>query len=219
MENASCTYPGKQYDSLELFAENGKDKESRTNETMPSNFQRNMPNIGEETRNRSVCFKVGKSASKLLLLEAGSQQSWHRCSSTEVVSKSLYAFPPFAFIHKVLKNLEEEKVPSLIIVTPTWQTKSWYPDLLRLSLRNPIILPLKEDLLKGPQNQHHRLFQNQTMQLTAWVVSRSAWQRTEYQKWLQFLFSHQEEKVLSQLSHWPGINELAGALNKTFDAM
>ena len=42
-------------------------------ETVSSNFQQNMPNIGEETRNRPVCFKVVKSASNLLLLEAGSQ--------------------------------------------------------------------------------------------------------------------------------------------------
>ena len=51
---------------------------------------------------------------------------------------------------------------SLIIVTQTWQTQSWYPELLRLSVKNPIILPLKEDLLKGSQNQQHPLIQNGT---------------------------------------------------------
>ena len=56
-------------------------------ETVPSNFQQDMPNIGEETRNRPVCFKVVKSASKLLLLEASFQQSWRGCSSTELVSQ------------------------------------------------------------------------------------------------------------------------------------
>ena len=101
VENVSHTYPGRQHDSLELFAENGKGKESRTNadlkgklgvsswagdhdysqtftrehqlqgklgisaaerflrmETVPSNFQQNMANIGEETGNRPVYFKV-----------------------------------------------------------------------------------------------------------------------------------------------------------------
>ena len=42
------------------------------------------------------------------------QQKWYH--------KSLYAFPPFTLIHKVLKKVEEEKVPSLKIETPTWQT-------------------------------------------------------------------------------------------------
>ena len=42
------------------------------------------------------------------------QQKWYH--------KSRYAFPPFALIRKVLKKVEEEKVPSIIIVAPTWQT-------------------------------------------------------------------------------------------------
>ena len=52
-----------------------------------------LPNIGEETRNRPVCFKVVKSASKLFLLEAGSQQSWHGYSSTELVSQEPICIP------------------------------------------------------------------------------------------------------------------------------
>ena len=52
-----------------------------------------MPNIEEETRNRPACFKVVKSASKLLLLEAGSQQSWHGYSSTELVSQEPMCIP------------------------------------------------------------------------------------------------------------------------------
>ena len=131
--NVSYTYPRRQDDSLKLFAENGRDKESRSNAdlkgnlgvytwagdhnycqtftresqlqdrlrisspdrfhrmgTVPSNIQQDMPITGEKTRNRPVCFKVVKSASKLLLLEAGSQQSWHGCSSTELVSQRVY---------------------------------------------------------------------------------------------------------------------------------
>ena len=113
-------------------------------------------------------------------------------------------------------------MPSLIIVTPTWQIQSWYPDFLRLSVINPIILPLKEDLLKSPQNQQYLLIQNRTMQLAVWVVSGSIWWRKEYQKGLQILLSYQEEKVVTQLTHQPGINGLAGVLNKTliqFDVM
>ena len=130
VENVSYTYLDRKKDSLELFVENGRDKESRSNadlkgnlgvytwavdhdycqtftmesqlqdrlgisspdrflrmETVPSNFQQNMPNIGEKTKNRPVCIKVVKSASKLLLLEAGFQQSWRGCSSTELVSQ------------------------------------------------------------------------------------------------------------------------------------
>ena len=62
-------------------------------ETGSRNFKQNMPNIGEETRNRPVCFKVVKSASKLFLMEAGSQQSWHRCSSTDMISQESLCIP------------------------------------------------------------------------------------------------------------------------------
>ena len=81
-------------------------------------------------------------------------------------------------------------MPSLIIVIPTWQTQKWYPELLRLSVRNPSILPLKGDLLKDPQNQQYPLIQNRTMQLAVWVISGSIWLRKEYQKELQTLLPH-----------------------------
>ena len=113
-------------------------------------------------------------------------------------------------------------MPFLIIVTTTWQTQSWYPDLRRPSVRNRIILPLKDCLLKSLQNQYHPLVQNRTMQLAVWFVSRKVWQRKEYQKGLQTFLFHQEDKVLSQLTHRPGISGLAGVLNKTliqFDVM
>ena len=34
--------------------------------------------------------------------------------------KSLYAFPPFCMIPKVLSNVLREKVPMIILVTPSW---------------------------------------------------------------------------------------------------
>ena len=214
VENVSYTYLGRQNDSLKLFAENGRDKESRSNvdlkrnlgvsswagdhdycqtftresqlqdrlgisspdrflrmETVPSNFQQDMPNIGEKTRNRPVCFKVVKSASNLLFLEARFQQSWHGCSSAELVSQESICIPSIRLDSKSIEKVDEEKVLFLIIVTTTWQTQSWYPDILRLSVRNRIILPLKDYLLNGPQNQHHPLVQNQAMQLAVWFVS------------------------------------------------
>ena len=140
-------------------------------ETVPSNFQQDMSIIGEKTRNRPVCFKVVKSASKLLLLEARFQQSWHRCSSTELVSQESICIPSICLDSQSIEKVEEEKVPFLVTVTTTWQTQNWYPDLLRLSVTNRIILPLKDYLLKGPQNQHHLLVQNRTMQLAIDVTS------------------------------------------------
>ena len=38
VRNVSHTYPGRQHDSLELFAENGRDKESRFNADFKENL-------------------------------------------------------------------------------------------------------------------------------------------------------------------------------------
>ena len=60
------------------------------------------------------------------------------------------------------------------------------------------------------------------MELAVWVVSGSVWQRKKYQKGLQTLSSHQEDNLLSQLTHRPGIRGLGGVLNKMliqFDVM
>ena len=38
VENVSHTYPGRQYDSFNLFAENGRDKESKTNADLKGNL-------------------------------------------------------------------------------------------------------------------------------------------------------------------------------------
>ena len=73
---------------------------------------------------------------------------------------------------------------------------------------------IKGRLTKGSPNQHYPP-SNRAMQLAVWVVSGSVWQRKEYQKGLQILLSHQEEKVLSQLTLRTGISALAGVLNKT----
>ena len=71
------------------------------------------------------------------------QQNWYH--------KESICIPSICLDSQSTEKSRGGEVPSLIIVTPTCQTQSWYPELLLLSVRNPIILPLKDDLLKGPQ--------------------------------------------------------------------
>ena len=71
------------------------------------------------------------------------QQNWYH--------KESICIPSICLDSQSTEKSRGGEVPFLIIVTPTCQTQSWYPELLLLSVRNPIILPLKDDLLKGPQ--------------------------------------------------------------------
>ena len=153
---------------------------------VPSDFLQDLSNIGEETKNRPVCFKVVKSTSTLLLLKAGSQLTCHGSSSTELVSQEPICIPPICLD---LQSTEKSR-----------EGESGFSDNSNSNFANPKFvprtLPLQDGLLKGPQNQHHHLIQNQTMQLTVWVVSGKVRQRKKYQKWLQTLLPYQEEKVL-----------------------
>ena len=143
-----------------------------------------MPNFGEETRNRPVCFKVVKSASKLLLLEVGSQQSWHRCSSTETVSQESICIPSIC-----LDSQSTEKSRG---------GESAFSNNSNSNLTNPKVVPrpltpfseksnhfaIKGRLTKGSSKPTASSYQNRTMQLAVRVISESIWLRKEYQKGL-----------------------------------
>ena len=60
------------------------------------------------------------------------QQDW--------IYQFLYAFPPFSIIGRALRKLPKDK-KNMIIVTPGLQSQSWYPILLKMKVRNSILLP------------------------------------------------------------------------------
>ena len=128
--------------------------------------------------------------------------------------KHLHAFPPFSLIHRVLRKVDLEKVPSLILIAPTWQSQTWYPELLPLSIGNPLLLPQHSHHLRNPQGEAHTLLQNQRMRLTAWIFTGNICLRKEFQRGFQTLSFHQEERVLSQIIVLPGISGLAGVINR-----
>ena len=118
---------------------------------------------------------------------------------------SLYAFPPFCMIPKVLSKVLKDKVPMMILVTPTWPAQLW-------SIQQPILLTWRRDLLKNPKGEIHPLVQNKTLKLLAWTVSGLNYKRKEFQGRLPTLSLNQEDQVLTQIMNRPGVNKLAGVL-------
>jgi len=114
----------------------------------------------------------------------------------------------------VLKKLRQDKVQKLILIAPAWQSQSWYPELLRLSIENPILITPQLNLLKNPAGETHPLVKNKTLRLVVWVVSGVDWRRREYQKGLPVLSQQADENQLFQLTHRPGVSRLAGVVNK-----
>ena len=58
----------------------------------------------------------------------------------------VYAFPPFCLIGKVLTKIEYDE-STAILIAPLWHTQAWYPKMLKLLVKKPIILPRRSDLL------------------------------------------------------------------------
>ena len=81
-----------------------------------------------------------------------------------------YDFHPFSLIERVLRKIQEDRVTA-ILITPTWQLQSWYPWLLKMSIKNPILLPPKNTLLMNPQGTTRPLIRSRSLRLVAWLTS------------------------------------------------
>ena len=81
-----------------------------------------------------------------------------------------YIFPPFNLIPRVLRKIREDKTKAIMVV-PRWQGAAWFPQLRRMSIREPILLKNLPDLISLPLNQQktHPLLPK--MRLTAWLLS------------------------------------------------
>ena len=75
-----------------------------------------------------------------------------------------YAFRQFSLIGKVLRKIQEDRVTA-ILITPTWQSQLWYPLFLKMSIKNPILLPPKKTLLMNPQESNHPLIELGSLRL------------------------------------------------------
>ena len=52
----------------------------------------------------------------------------------------IFVFPPFSLIQRVLSKVERDQATGLLIV-PHWPTGVWYPQILRLLIQEPVMLP------------------------------------------------------------------------------
>ena len=62
-----------------------------------------------------------------------------------------YVFPPFCLISRILQKIQEEKA-TVIAVVPQWPTQVWWPQMIGLLIRHPIILPNTKTTVYLPSN-------------------------------------------------------------------
>ena len=69
--------------------------------------------------------------------------------------RSMYMFPPFPLLSKVVLKLWSTQVAEVILVAPWWPSQPWFPHLLRLCVEHPLFLPYRQDLLSQPGPEVH----------------------------------------------------------------
>ena len=84
--------------------------------------------------------------------------SWRKdpdCSYVDAFSlnwgnfNAVYIFPPFSLLNSCIRKIREDQTRG-IIIAPLWPTQIWFPRLMQILVRNPIILPKKNNLLTNP---------------------------------------------------------------------
>ena len=91
-----------------------------------------------------------------------------------------YAFPPICLVPLVLERVEKYDC-SVILITPFWPRRSWFPRILDLLIDQPIRLPNRPDLLTQDQGQLHHHSPDK-LQLVAWKVSANPYLQRAFQK-------------------------------------
>ena len=133
----------------------------------------------------SVCFQIISSDQDLLFVEARPTELSSGCLPTKLVPPG--SFPQFCMIPMVLSKVLKDKVPMITLIAPAWPSQLWYPEAVRMSIKQPILLTWRRDLLKNPKGKIHPLVQNKTLKLVAWTVSGLDYKRKEFQRKLPTL--------------------------------
>ena len=124
----------------------------------------------------------------------------------------LYANPPWGLIGRVLSLVHSQGVQELALVTPVWKAQPWYPMLLQMLVRAPVLIPQSPDTLQ-PVCQDN--LPDIIPQLAVWVISANNAKAATFLRQLQTLSSHHGETNLQSHTIPPLGNGLAGVLKGT----
>ena len=122
---------------------------------------------------------------------------------------SRIGFPSFCLIIWVLAKLREFD-GELILATQLWPSQAWYPTFLDMSVLLPVLLPIGNNLLLGPQGEIHLLILNMTLQLATWHVANAPCSRRAFVQMLPSSSWQLGGQAQMQFITPPGRNGIAG---------
>ena len=132
------------------------------------------------------------------------QQSWEHWFP--------YAFPPFNLIGRVLRKVQHQRV-NMILIAPLWVSQPWYPLLLEMAILEPLLIQGRDDVILNPQGGRHPLVLNNSLQLTAWLVSGQGHRVERFQRELKPSYQAPDLWEPDIITTQPGRNLVAGVVN------
>ena len=89
-----------------------------------------------DTRSRHVCNSVELPPS-CLQFRSHEPYRWMLCLRTGRVHVSMYMFPPFPLLNKVIQKLRSTQAAEVVLIALWWPSQSWFPHLIRLCVEHP----------------------------------------------------------------------------------
>ena len=92
--------------------------------------------------------------------------------------RSMYMFPPFLLLNKVIQKLRNTQTREVILIAPWWPSQPWFPHLLRLSVDHLLrFFQYRRDLL----SQQGYISSGKSYHLHAWRLLCSTTKQQDFQ--------------------------------------
>ena len=92
--------------------------------------------------------------------------------------RSMYMFPPFLLLNKVIQKLRTTQTGEVILIGPWWPSQPWFPHLLRLSVDHLLrFFQYRRDLL----SQQGYISSGKSYHLHAWRLLCSTTEQQDFQ--------------------------------------
>ena len=73
-------------------------------------------------------------------------------------------------ISRLLLKIKQDCVPLLILIAPVWSTQPWYPKLVNLCVREPVLLSQGREILISSKNIVHPLMVENVKDITEYLT-------------------------------------------------
>ena len=122
-------------------------------ESPSRNRESNFQILGDSSSGHvCTCFKLPPFS--VHISNSGATSTRGGCSVSDWQGRSMYMFPPFPLLSKVIQKLQDTQEAEVILIAPWWPKQSWFPHLLRLCVDHPLFFPYRQDLLSQQDQKY-----------------------------------------------------------------